>query len=125
MSKEDLIPTKYYWVKTGEYKDPLPFYFSKDGFRVDIVGRTNFITPYALGLIFGKDCILREVDFVNDLIENSEVESPLDVIPFAIEEDGKIQEQIMFGNAQSVLYANMLIPTTSFPVGKYIKFKKD
>ena len=58
---------KYYWVKTeGYHNEYLPFYFGVDGWRVEIVDKTVFISTYKLELLFGRGCIKREVDFDKD-----------------------------------------------------------
>jgi hypothetical protein len=61
---------KHYWIKTEGFESSYtPLYYGSDGWRVEVQGKTCFISDYKLKLLFGKLSFLREVDFKHDSIK--------------------------------------------------------
>lgn len=61
---------KHYWVKTEDFESPYtPLYYGSDGWRVEVQGKTCFISDYKLKLLFGTLSIIREVDFKLDTLK--------------------------------------------------------
>jgi hypothetical protein len=59
---------KYYWIKvSGMINEFLPIYYNNGKWRISIQDSTKIVSENTLKLIFGKDCILREVDFKKDI----------------------------------------------------------
>lgn len=60
---------RYYWVKTnGYHASHTPMYLNTDNqWRIEINDTTLFISDYKLELLYGRGCVIREVDFNADL----------------------------------------------------------
>lgn len=62
---------KYYWVKVdGIIHKYIPIFKNVDGEWVyKSQTTTSFISDYVLELLHGKGCVIREVDFENDVVD--------------------------------------------------------
>lgn len=105
---------KYYWVKTDGYDLKYrAFLFNGTSWKISFQDADKFISSYKLELLFGKDCVIREVDFQND-IDDGTIENDPDmklsfVDAFTLSDDGRF-------------FVTSYIPIFGFPVinGKII-----
>lgn len=61
----------YYWIKVGGIVHKyIPMFRNFEGYWCyDQLSTRVFISDYKLQLLHGKDCIVRPVDFVNDITD--------------------------------------------------------
>tara|TARA_B100001245_G_C22756865_1_gene366349 strand:+ start:242 stop:628 length:387 start_codon:yes stop_codon:yes gene_type:complete len=105
---------KYYWVKVDGYDLKYrAFLFNGTSWKISFHDSDKFISSYKLELLFGKDCVIREVNFEKD-IDDGTIENDLDmklsfVDAFSLSDDGR-------------LFVTPYIPVFGFPVinGKII-----
>ncbi|AUR87580.1 hypothetical protein NVP1101O_169 [Vibrio phage 1.101.O._10N.261.45.C6] len=87
---------KYYWIKTdGIIHKYVPIYRNNWGsWCVDTESTRVFLSDYKLKLLYGSDCIDREVDFENDLVD--------------MEDEGLQLYYFTFGDHTQVMYGNSI-----------------
>lgn len=74
MTKKDQImkPEKsgYYWVNTaGYHNSQAPMYWGVDGWKLELGDSHKFVSHRVLESIYGKNCVIREVDFEKDVLD--------------------------------------------------------
>lgn len=114
---------KYYWIKVdGIVHKHIPIFKNVDGKWVyKSQSTTSFISDYVLELLHGKGCILREVDFENDVV-NWEINELSDIQTleyFYVEADSG-NPMVMFGT-QNLFYYHT---ANSWAVNKFNPEKK-
>lgn len=80
----------WYWIQTSEYLEPIPFYYNNDSqWKLSFNGCTTFVNSAKMRGIFGKDCVLREVDVIKDRV--FERESTAQLLPrVSISDDKRV-----------------------------------
>ena len=113
----------FYWVRVDGYDNKyLPIYHNDSSqWRVDIYDRTVFISTYKLQLLFGKNCIQREVDLVNDVSEEGHLPPSPKAVLVPTERQGL---HILMANHVGTIVSGM--QTTWLHKGyKVLEFKED
>jgi len=116
----------YYWVQGEETSEPMALLFNVDKqWRIEMSGQLKFISSGKLRLIFGKLCVLREVDFKNDKIDSLPQKCQgLILHPYMTLSDSK-QETVVYRNDFVVNIGMGVIPKSMFPNdGSYIQYKE-
>lgn len=69
MNKIEIKPNSHYWIKTeGITTEHKVISTNPKGlWMVPIFDKTVFLSNYKLELLFGRNCIIREVDFTKDV----------------------------------------------------------
>ena len=119
----------YYWIQKKHTDKIIPLLFNIDReWRVELNSETEFLSPGKLRLIYGKDCVLREVDFENDKVDSIPEEFyQIKLAPFALlkEESIDISANIIFRNDFIVSMGGVYMPANNFESkGFYLKYKK-
>jgi len=119
---------KYYWVKNKNTGAIIPLLFNIDRqWRVEVNYEVEFFSPGRLRLMYGKECVLREVNFEKDIIDVLPADRySVKFAPFALPNDKPTEDpHIIFRNDFVVATGGMYIPTHSFPSeGNYLKYNE-
>ena len=113
----------YYWIKTsGIIHKYIPMYRNHSGqWKHETLTDSNYISDYKLKLLYGKDCVVREVDFELDLVEwvqNSYED--LQRLEFFVIESESGSPVVLFGS-QAIFYYHT---ANSWQVNKFDCEKK-
>lgn len=114
---------KYYWVKTaGYHNEYLPLLYVEKGWIVTVRDETHFLSDYKLELLFGKNCICREINKETDILSID----PEDNVfrPILVSADNKCRIDYVFMCHATIMMAladNSLIP---MPRHAFIGFLK-
>ena len=125
--KNDTAKTDtYYWVQGDEYTEPMALLYNiNKQWKVEMSGQLTFISSGKLRLIFGKLCVLREIDFKNDMIDSLPQKCQgLILHPYMILSDSK-KQRVLYRNDYVINIGMGVIPQNIFPnEGSYIQYKE-
>jgi hypothetical protein len=125
MKKIELKPNTYYWVKnSGYHAEYIPLYFSGHSWKLSIRDKDIFISNYKLELLYGKNCILREINHSTDLLkEDPEISC---FFPALVESDSG--SDIVFFIHPILRMADhngMLVPIDKALIKGYLKYENE
>lgn len=86
-----------------------PIYYGNDGWKININDSVSFISTATLEKLYGKECIIREVDFLKDtfLVDNNYTNNSFDYI-FVNSEDNKPMVLTGYVNSNIIMHYGRL-----------------
>lgn len=118
----DLLTDTHYWIKHEDTYTPVYHNYEKQ-WKVLIANKTRFITYAKLKSIFGKECLIREVNFDTDKMQGELPKHGANILlfPFAFQSDtGK--NTIAMKNNNVILIDNMIIPSSQIEDCFYLDY---
>lgn len=127
--KELFVEPGAYWIYEDEYRERESYIIANYNFqgqwKVNVNGSTKFISTYAMKLIFGKDFIVRAVDFEADKFEDEFPEDEKGFLqPFAINSTNNAGYGIIMKTQQFAFLDKIIIPGGLLDDGFFLKFNK-
>lgn len=120
----DLKTDSYYWIKHEDDYTPIYHNYEKQ-WKVTIANKIRFITYAKLKSVFGKDCVVREVDFKKDKMKGTLPKNAANIMLFhyVIKSD-KGSDVVVMKNNNVVLVDKMVIPSSEMDDGFYLDFNE-
>ena len=118
----NLTRNKYYWVKddSNYHHKYVALYLNNEGeWKIEVYGSTKFVSTDTIKRLFGKDSILREVDFENDIAKDQKLEVPVRQIGLLSDTKAPL---VMRANTFGMDYNGMFVPETIS--GKILEYKE-
>jgi hypothetical protein len=115
---------KLYWVNTdGYFCKFLPLLYGNDGWIVTSDDRTLFLSDYKLQLLFGKKCILREVNIDTDILTEDPIKNSF--FPLLLNSGDHHTVFMTHPTLNISLHNGMIIPKPEVPFLGYLHYPED
>ena len=106
---DNLKKDAWYWIQDGSSYRPIPFYYNSFGdWKISVNGTVAFINSAKMRGLFGKDCVLREVDLEIDKFEPEE--KIVQLTPKVLLNDEKSGFSVLMANSFITLVDFVAIP---------------
>ncbi len=121
----ELQTNKYYWVKSGDDYIPIYHNHSKE-WKLVVNNTSKYVTVAKIKSLFGKESILRPIDFKKDKMFGTLPKNRGDIMlfPYAIKADNGESTVIMRNNNVLVI-DTMVLPASELADGYYLDYKEE